>query len=236
MDGGMTLTIKERVNVEDLGNSWQFLQPSVPILVTSRNPNGSINVAPFGWVQPASVNPPLVCLALGHDPDHKGKSLANIEREKQFVINIPSLDIAEKLVKSSHWVFTDKSKMEITGFTPLTSKVVNAPAIAEAIAHLECEVEQLLNPGDHTIIIARVVAAAYDADAYTHDFLLKIHQVKPCIHMKQYNREIDQVHTFLEVTGFRIVEVPFAGQGNVNLFEVDPGRARQLPNKSGGKK
>lgn len=39
-----------------------------------------------------------------------------------------------------------------------------SPIVDNAIAHLDCEVHQLLPGGDHTIAIGRVVGAAYRAD------------------------------------------------------------------------
>ncbi len=227
---------KMTVSNEKIDGAWQFLQPSVPVLVTTRNEDNSTNVAPFGWIQPVSADPPLISISIMNDPKHKGKTLQNIEREQQFVVNIPSMDIAARLVKSSHWVFVEKNKMEIAGFSEIPGETLNVPRVAEAIAHLECVVEQLVTPGDHTLVIARIVSASYDENAYSHDLLLRLDQVKPCIHMKQYNREIDQVHVFLDVSGCSIQEVPFAGGGNINLFQVDPERAKQLPNKSGGTK
>ena len=38
-----------------------------------------------------------------------------------------------------------------------------SPLIADAIAHLDCEVDRLVPGGDHTIAIGRVVGAAYNS-------------------------------------------------------------------------
>jgi len=42
----------------------QLFRPERPMLVTSKNENGSLNVAPFSWITPISAQPLYLVLAL----------------------------------------------------------------------------------------------------------------------------------------------------------------------------
>src|SRR5512133_1840279 len=79
-----------------------LMQPSRPVLVTSRFANGRINVAPFSWCIPVSLDPPMLGLALLTTP-RRQRSLINILREGQFVVNMPGPDLAPRVAAASYW-------------------------------------------------------------------------------------------------------------------------------------
>lgn len=54
------------------------------------NADGTVNVAPFSWVTPVSMDPPMMALALG-TLRKKQHTLTNIEREGEFVVNLPEI-------------------------------------------------------------------------------------------------------------------------------------------------
>ncbi|GFN24298.1 flavin reductase family protein [Thermanaeromonas sp. C210] len=139
-----------------LPESYYFLQPSNPVLVTTLEPDGTTHVAPFSWVTPVSVNPPRVGLALLNSPK-KQHTLKNIEREGEFVINLPNLDIAERLVKCSYMVEPGQKKFTLAGFTAIPSREVKPCGVAECRAHMECRVLSITETGDHSFIVADVV-------------------------------------------------------------------------------
>ena len=51
--------------------------------------------------------------------------------------------------------------------TPLPGKKVKAPAIRECIAHIECEVDDQITTGDHTIFVGKILDAYVDQGAWT---------------------------------------------------------------------
>lgn len=202
------------VSEERMFESLTLLQPSKAVMVTTLNDDGSINVAPFGWAMPVSFHPPVLGLALLNYPK-KQHTLVNVEREGEFVLNLPSLDLAEVLVKTSYRLWPEgKNKFEEAGLTRKESLKIRTPGFVEARAQLECVVSDIVVPGDHKLLIAKIVAATYNAELYGPNLLLRLDKAKPALHMEQWALGTSQVHMFLDPLGARVVDVPYATKDN----------------------
>jgi len=83
----------------------------------------------------------------------------------EFVCNIPSQDIAEKVnaagAVSGHQV---KDKFAHAGLTSLPALKVSAPLIAECPINLECVVRHILNVGSHDMFVGEVVMIHIDEE------------------------------------------------------------------------
>ena len=91
--------MKKNMDASELKKSILLMQPTRPILCTTKNEDGSNHVAPFSWINPVSFDPPRVALALCSKPK-KQQSLQNIERTGEFVVNLPDANVVEKLVEA----------------------------------------------------------------------------------------------------------------------------------------
>jgi len=201
--------MKNALEPDRLNLYMRLLQPSRPILVTTLNADGGINVAPFSWATPISAYPPMIGLALLAKPKAQ-KSLENIHRSGEFVINLPDLDMAEVLVKCSYQHLAGVNKFTAYGFTHQESQVVNAPGIGECDSILECIAEQIIETGDHELIIASVKAAAYDPEKFDKDLIRNLQNGSPCIHFGQLKKEEGQEHIFAEkIPGYRKIDVEY---------------------------
>lgn len=202
--------VKAEIPAAELARHVALARPRAPVLVTSLNPDGTINVAPFSWNTPISVEPPLFLLALQERP-RQSDTLRNLENGGQFVTNFPGLDLARQLVASSYEHAPGVNKFSAAGFTPLPSRVVRVPGIAECRAHLECDVIEVLRPagGDHALVVGRVVAACYDPSAWTEDGAPRLEPVPPVVHLGQRRDEGGQTHLFLRPAGVMEVFVPY---------------------------
>jgi len=193
-----------------------LLQPGRPILCTTLNEDGSNHVAPFAWANPVSFNPPMVGLSLINLPN-KQHSLENIERTGEFIINLPDLALAEKLVMASYKTWKNENKFERSGFTALAAKKVKPVAVRECRAHLECKVVSITPTGDHATIIADVVAAYHDEDAFTGNYMINLREYQPMIHLMNFNADPadpwnlhpGQVHVFMQPGGAYAADVPY---------------------------
>lgn len=168
----------------------------------------SDHVAPFSWINPVSHDPPRLALALLNTPK-KQHSLENIERTREFVVNIPDLSFADQLVECSYSTKLGENKFDRSGFTRLPSMHVSPPGIKECRAHFECKVINMMNTGDHTLIIADIVDARYDTEAYSPNYLIKMNQFIPAIHLSNYSLDKSQIHVFLSPCGTYTTEVPY---------------------------
>ena len=207
--------LKKQVPIDKLFNSVFLLQPSRPILCTTKNEDGSDHVAPFSWINPASHKPPRIALALVNSPK-KQHSLDNIERTGEFVVNIPGLELADKLVECSYSTKFGENKFERSGFTRLPSAIIEAPGIKECRAHLECKVINSVNAGDHTLLIADIVNAQYDEDAFGNNLLVRLENFTPTVHVADYCLKDSQMHIFLAPSRAHVAEVPYPKKVNSN--------------------
>lgn len=192
----------------ELYESWRLMQPTLAVLFTTENADGTFNVAPFSWVKPTSQSPPMISASLLRTP-RKQRSLENIERTGQFAVSIPGLDMAESVAACCQKVPGHVSKLAVSGLATMPSRCIAPPRIVGARAYLECEVAQLIDTGDHCLVIARVLAGAYDEALFTPSLALRPEKSLPCVHLEQYNRAESQVHLFLECSAIRLVEVPY---------------------------
>lgn len=200
--------MKKKMNSQELNKSIFLLQPSRPILCTTKNEDGSDHVAPFSWINPVSFNPPRISLALLTNPK-KRKSLVNIERTGEFVINMPDMRIADKMIEASYSTKFGENKFVRSGFTGEEASSVEPKIISECQAHLECRVLEILEPGDHKLIIADVVNASYDQDAFGLDLHINTQNFQPVIHMNDYCLEGSQLHLMANIQGTVALNVPY---------------------------
>ena len=206
--------MKKEIPLEFFEKSVFLLQPGRPILCTTVNPDGSNHVAPFSWINPVSFKPPRVGLALLTSP-RRQTSLKNIERTGEFIVNLPDLALAEELVLTSYDTLEGENKFVRSGFTPLPAKKVKSVAIQECRAHLECKVYQIIDAGDHDLLLADVLAAYYDADAFTENLLINLDTYQPATHLQNYVTDSGQVHVFMKAGGSYVADVPFPSGARV---------------------
>jgi len=172
------------------------LQPSRPVLVTTTNINKSLNVAPFSWLTPISANPPMLALSLTAKPK-KQNSLINIERTREFGVNIPQIELLNKLVLSSFDYPKEKSKFEVLNFIPENPVCISTKLIASCKANLECRLKRINSTGDHSLLIADIVAIHYDENYFNENLILDLTKATPCLHMQKYDLKNGQKHIFL---------------------------------------
>ncbi len=123
---------------------------------------GITNVAPFSYFTGVGSRPPslLFCPANNREGQPKD-TLRNIEQTGEFVVNIVSFPVAEKMNASAAELPADESEFDACGLTAVSSLKVKAPRVAESPVQFECTVLQVLNigegPGGANIVIGKVV-------------------------------------------------------------------------------
>ena len=82
-------------------------------------------------------------------PDGSKKdTVLNIEQNGQFVINVVSHAIAEKMNLTSGDFGFEENEFEIAGLTTVDSLKVKPPCVKESAAQFECELIQIVKVGD----------------------------------------------------------------------------------------
>ena len=118
-------------------------------LVSTISKNGVLNLAPFSMFGMLSRDPvPTIFITPGRRPDGSKKdTLVNIEQVREFVINMVTEDIAEKMNMASGSYPPEVDEFEVTGLTPLPCDLVKAPRVAESPFNLECRLTQIMEWG-----------------------------------------------------------------------------------------
>ena len=104
--------------------------------------DGVVNLAPFSYFNAIAADPP--CLMYCPNGPKKGTtepkdSLSNAEMTKEFVFNLCSHDLREKLNKTARHEPRGEDEMEKAGLTPARSVNVKPPRVADAPIALECK-------------------------------------------------------------------------------------------------
>jgi flavin reductase (DIM6/NTAB) family NADH-FMN oxidoreductase RutF len=104
------------------------------------------------------MSPPLVGISVS--PKRYSHSL--IERTGDFTINIPTMDILEKVHVFGTVSGRNVEKFASLGLTAEKARLVRSPIVRECVAHLECRLTESMTTGDHTLFIGEVVTAYAD--------------------------------------------------------------------------
>ena len=128
--------------------------------VTSMDENGLLNAAPFSSYNYLCVNPPIVGMGVTDRPGTRTPkdTARNIRRTGEYVINVVSEDLIEKMNICATDFPEGVNELEMAGLTTVPSSVVKVPRIAQAHAALECTEFTTLEIGRSRIILGRVVA------------------------------------------------------------------------------
>lgn len=146
--------------------------------VTSISEDGVVNAAPFSFFTVISADPMLVCFSpmrRGTDGAKKD-TLTNIEATKEFVINIVSEEMAVQMNDCAIEYPPDVDELDASGLTKEDSVSVRAPRVKESMVHLECELYQALDFGDHpgagSLVIGKVKHVHVKDELYDHGRIL----------------------------------------------------------------
>ncbi len=145
-----------------------LVAPRPIALITSMDEKGSLNAAPFSAYNYLCTDPPIVGIGVTNRPDQPTipkDTARNIRRTGQFVVNVVTEDIAQKMNICATDFPAEMSEVELAGFTTTPSQKVKPPRLAQAHAALECVEHTTLEIGRSRIILGRVVAI-YIEDQY----------------------------------------------------------------------
>ncbi|MCA1731687.1 MAG: flavin reductase family protein [Actinobacteria bacterium] len=104
-------------------------------------------------------NPPMLCISVGPRPDGDldKDTLSNIEETDEFVVNIVSLALSNKMFESSKNHPPEADEFGKAGLTSAPCEVVAAPRVEEAGVSMECLLDRVLPLGTDHLIIGRMV-------------------------------------------------------------------------------
>ena len=137
-----------------LSKVYGLLEPGPVVMVTTSR-KGKQNVMPMSWQTMMEFEPPLVGCVISN----RNYSFGILKATKECVINIPTVEIAEKVVGCGNTSGAKIDKFKKFGLTPKPTSKVGAPLIEECYANLECRVVDTKMVAKYCFFILEVVKA-----------------------------------------------------------------------------
>ncbi len=153
--------------------------------VSTISKDGIRNLAPFSFFNGVCSNPPTIMFAparrsyIGETKD----TLNNIRNTEEFVVNIVSEDFAEQMVACSTDFDPEVDEFDVSGLTPVPSKIVAPPRVEESRVNFECRLNQIVDIGDGSagsgfVVIGTVVLFHVDDSIYENG-RINLEKLKP---------------------------------------------------------
>jgi flavin reductase (DIM6/NTAB) family NADH-FMN oxidoreductase RutF len=140
-----------------LSKVYGLLEPG-PVVLLSTTHRGKANVMTMSWHTMLEFDPPLV----GCVVSNRNYSFKLLKSSKECVINVPSVELADKVVSVGNCSGRDVDKFTAFGLTPVPASKVQAPLIAECHANLECKVVDTRMVNAYNFFVLEVVKAWID--------------------------------------------------------------------------
>lgn len=140
-----------------LSKVYGLLEPGPVVLLTTagrRRPD----VMTQSWHTMLDFEPPLVACVVSN----RNFSFNALRRTRECVLNIPSVELAPKVVACGDCSGREVDKFASIGLMPLAASCVRAPLIAECFANLECRVVDTRAVNRYCLFVLEVVKAWID--------------------------------------------------------------------------
>jgi flavin reductase (DIM6/NTAB) family NADH-FMN oxidoreductase RutF len=128
---------------------------SGPVVLVTTAAAGRADIMAMSWHTMLEFTPPLV----GCVVSDRNFTFSRLKATRECVINIPTVELAAKVVGCGNTSGHRIDKFETFGLTPAQGARVKAPLIAECYANLECRVVDTRMVAKYGFFVLRVVKA-----------------------------------------------------------------------------
>jgi len=140
-----------------LAKVYKLIEPGPVVMVTTSR-KGQANIMTMSWLTMMEFEPPLIgCVISG-----RNYTFDILKATKECVINIPTVELAKKVVGVGNTSGRKIDKFETFGLTPMEASCVKAPLIDECYANLECKVADGKMVTKYNFFILEVLKAWID--------------------------------------------------------------------------
>ncbi len=137
-----------------LSKVYGLLEPGPVVLVTTAR-NGRANIMTMSWHTMMEFEPPLVGCIISN----RNYSFGLLKATKECVINIPTVELAEKVVGCGNTSGATIDKFKQFCLTSKPASRVGAPLIEECYAKLECRVVDTRMVAKYCMFVVEVIKA-----------------------------------------------------------------------------
>jgi flavin reductase (DIM6/NTAB) family NADH-FMN oxidoreductase RutF len=137
-----------------LSKVYGLLEPGPVVMVTTARQRRA-NIMAMSWYTMIEFEPPTVGCIISN----RNYTFGILEATGECVINIPTLELAEKVVGCGNSSGHKIDKFKVFGLTQATASCVKAPLIEECYANLECRVVDADMISRYNLFILEVLKA-----------------------------------------------------------------------------
>ncbi len=123
----------------------------MPAVLVGAKVAGTPNFMTAAWCCIASHKPPAISVAL----QMKRHTLVGIKEQGTFSINVPSVDLVDKVDYCGIYSGKKRDKSQI--FKIFYGTLESAPLIRECPVNIECKVISYLDIGSHTLVVGEII-------------------------------------------------------------------------------
>ena len=143
-----------------LSKVYALIEPGPVVLLTTAA-SGESNVMAMSWHSMLEFEPPLI----GCVVSNRNHSYGLLKKSRECVINIPTVDIAKKVVGCGNTTGARTDKFKKFDLTPSPAALVHAPLIDECYASLECRIADTSMVSKYGFFVLEVLKAWVDPKA-----------------------------------------------------------------------
>ena len=133
--------------------------------ISTRGSSGALNLAPYSFFNAFNYHPPIIGFASVGAKD----SLRNARETGEFVWNLATRDLAERMNATSAPVAYEVDEFGLSGLTVAPSRLVAVPRVAESPVNFECKVTEIIQLKDRYhapvptwLVLGEVIAVHID--------------------------------------------------------------------------
>lgn len=152
--------------------------------ISSISDDGINNLAPFSYFNIVGDDPPHVMFSTVRGNNTNKDTLNNVLSNKQFVVNIVTEDLVEKMNKTSEAIPSNESEFDLANLTPIASVKILPMRVGESKITFECEMvhhyylENHKNGGS-CIIIGRILMMHFDESVLLENYKINLETYRP---------------------------------------------------------
>ncbi|MBU1361881.1 MAG: flavin reductase family protein [Gammaproteobacteria bacterium] len=106
--------------------------------ISTRDASGRLNLAPYSFFNGFNYTPPIIGFASAGYKD----TVRNIQETGEFVWNLATRPLAEAMNTTSAMAPPEVDEFVLSGLTPMASRLVGVPRVAESPVAFECRLTQ----------------------------------------------------------------------------------------------
>ena len=173
--------------------------------ISTVNTKLDVNLAPFSQFN--TIGAPYIAFSAGKQEfaDRRKDTVTNIEDTGEFVFNMATFDLMDAVIKTGQITDPEVDEMAAADLTPVPSRLVKPPRVAESPIHFECKHYQTIVLPDNVygrcnyLVIGRAVGIHISDAVITLDGKVDVAKIRPLARLG-YNDYTSVDHVFESAT------------------------------------